>query len=299
MTNVKIVNTTLFDIGSNVIAPIINYSPESQSTIPSSYDSRDYGYVTSVKDQMDGGNCWAFASVATLEICLKKATGITFDFSEENIKNLMTMYSLVGRIDEETNRGGTNSMAFGYFIDWLGPINDALDVYDDYSTLSHIYSPLLHVQNVYFLPTRKDTSDNDAIKKAIMDYGAVATGTFWKTSNHGITLIGWNDNYNDKDYFGNYAKGVWIVKNSWGEDSDDDGYVYISYERELLADSASRLTNYIYTYIFNDTESYSRNYQYDLNGVNYYAISESDVFRYKNVFVAQDNENPICIFHCF
>ena len=62
LTNVKIVNTTLFDIGSNVIAPIINYSPESQSTIPSSYDSRDYGYVTSVKDQMDGGNCWAFAS---------------------------------------------------------------------------------------------------------------------------------------------------------------------------------------------------------------------------------------------
>ena len=291
LTNVKIVNTTLFDIGSNVIAPIINYSPEYQSTIPSSYDSRDYGYVTPVKDQMDGGNCWAFASVATLEICLKKATGITFDFSEENIKNLMTMYSLVGIIDKETNRGGTNSMAFGYFIDWLGPINDTLDVYDDYSTLSHIYSPLLHVQNVYFLPTRKDTNDNDAIKKAIMDYGAVATGTFWKTSNHGITLIGWNDNYNDKDYFGNYAKGVWIVKNSWGEDSDDDGYVYISYERELLADSASRLTNYIYTYIFNDTESYSRNYQYDLNGVNYYAISESDVFRYKNVFVAQDNEN--------
>ena len=290
LTNVKIINTTLFDIGSNVIAPIINYSPESQSKIPSSYDSRDYGYVTPVKDQMDGGNCWAFASVATLEICLKKATGITFDFSEENIKNLMTMYSLVGRIDEETNRGGTNSMAFGYFIDWLGPINDALDVYDDYSTLSHIYSPLLHVQNVYFLPTRKDTNDNDAIKKAIMDYGAVATGTFWKTSNHGITLVGWNDNYNDKDYFGNYAKGVWIVKNSWGEDSDDDGYVYISYEKELLADSASRLNNYIYTYIFNDTESYSRNYQYDLNGVNYYAISESDVFRYKNVFVAQGTE---------
>ena len=41
LTNVKIINTTLFDIGSNVIAPIINYSPEYQSTIPSSYDSRD------------------------------------------------------------------------------------------------------------------------------------------------------------------------------------------------------------------------------------------------------------------
>ena len=290
LTNVQIVNTTLFDIGSDVIAPIINYSLESQSTIPSYYDSRDYGYVTPVKNQMDGGNCWAFTSIATLEICLKKATGLDFDFSEENVKNLMAMYSLVGRIDEETNQGGTDSMAFGYFIDWLGPINDAWDVYDDYSTLSSIYSPLLHVQNVYFLPTRKDTNDNDAIKKAIMDYGAVATGTFWKTSNHAITLIGWNDNYNAKDYFGNFAKGVWIVKNSWGDEYGDDGYVYVSYEKTLLADSPSKYHNYIYTYIFNDTESYSRNYQYDLNGVNYYVVSTNDVVSYKNVFFAQDNE---------
>ena len=290
LTNVIIFNTTLFDISSNVPAPIINYSPQSQATLPSSYDSRDYGYVTSVKNQMDGGNCWAFSSIAALEICLKKATGIEFDFSEENVKNIMEMYSLVGR-NCEPNDGGFDSMAFGYFTNWFGPINDSLDVYDDHSALSSLYSPLLHVQNVYFLPDRKDSSDNDAIKRAIMDYGAVVAATFWKTTFHSITLVGWNDNYNDEDYFGNYAKGVWIVKNSWGSSSGDEGYVYISYEKEFKSEMLTGYHNYLYTYVFNDTESYVRNYQYDLQSVDYYYKTSSvATVKYKNVFTAMDDE---------
>ncbi len=287
LTNIEVFNTTLFDIGSNVIAPVINYSPQSQSTIPASYDSRDYGYVTPVKNQMYGGNCWAFASIATLEICLKKATGIEFDFSEENIKNLMARYSLVGT-DRYPNDGGVDSIAFGYFTDWLGPIYDSADVYDDYSALSSIYSPILHVQNVYFLPVRKDSSDNNAIKRAIMDYGAVAASTAWDTGYHAITLVGWNDKFNGNDYFGNYAKGAWIVKNSWGFDTEDDGYVYMSYERPFRADDEE--FHYIYTYIFNDTESYVRNYQYDLGGFNFFDSSSSSDVKYKNIFFAQENE---------
>lgn len=56
------------------------------STLPSSYDLRDYGYVTPVKDQKDGGNCWAFSSIAALESCILKATGEVLDLSEENMK---------------------------------------------------------------------------------------------------------------------------------------------------------------------------------------------------------------------
>ena len=289
LTNVMIFNTTLFDISSDVVAPIINYSPHSPEAIPSSYDSRDYGYVTSVKNQMDGGNCWAFASVAALEICLKKATGIEFDFSEENIKNIMALYSLVGR-DCEPNDGGFDAMGFGYFTNWFGPIYDSWDVYDDYSALSTLYAPLLHVQNVYFLPVRKDSNDNDAIKRAIMDYGAVVATTYWETSFHSITLVGWKDDYNARDYFGNYAKGVWIVKNSWGSSSDDGGYVYVSYEKDFRNEISTNYHNYIYTYVFNDTESYVRNYQYDLQGVNYYLTSSGNTVKYKNVFTAMDDE---------
>lgn len=39
------------------------YSP----SLPSSYDLRDYGYVTAVKNQGSTGNCWAFGCMSSLE----------------------------------------------------------------------------------------------------------------------------------------------------------------------------------------------------------------------------------------
>ena len=85
-----------------------------------------------VKDQQSSGNCWAFTAMAVLESCLKKATGIEFDLSEENMKNLIALYSDYGwKMD--TNEGGYDSMPFGYFASWLGPVNESSDVFDDKS----------------------------------------------------------------------------------------------------------------------------------------------------------------------
>ena len=38
-----------------------------QDTLPSAYDSRTYGYITSVKNQGNYGSCWAHAAVASVE----------------------------------------------------------------------------------------------------------------------------------------------------------------------------------------------------------------------------------------
>ena len=57
------------------------------SDLPSSYDLRDYHMVTPVKSQGSNGNCWAFSSLASLESCILKATGATYDLSEENMKD--------------------------------------------------------------------------------------------------------------------------------------------------------------------------------------------------------------------
>lgn len=275
------------------------------SNLPNYYSLVDEGLVSIVKDQQSSGNCWAFTAMAVLESCLKKATGMEFDLSEENMKNLIALYSDYGW-KMETNEGGYDAMPFGYFASWLGPVSEMSDVFDDKSVLSPVLDSILHIQNILFLK-RNNYTDNDAIKTAIMKYGAVGTSIYFdnyylnnKTSyytwalypsNHAVTIVGWDDNYSrDNFYFGSYAAGdgAWIVKNSWGPNWGDEGYFYVSYYDESFAKPG--VEGIAYTFILNDTERYDKNYQYDIAGKTDYLHDDRTGVWYKNKFTATDNE---------
>ena len=89
---------------------------EFNSTLPSRYDLRDYGWVTPPKHQKNSGNCWVFTQLSVLQSCIFKATNQTYIFSEENMKNMMAYYSDYGW-KLETNNGGydkTKIMNIGY-----------------------------------------------------------------------------------------------------------------------------------------------------------------------------------------
>lgn len=272
-----------YEFDNDYSVPLFSYTPDTLTVLPSSYDSRDYGYMTPVENQGKGGSCWAFSTTATLEACIKKATGITYDFSEENIKNLMAYYSLYGR-DIGVNKGGNMAMIMGYLMGWFGPIHDELDEYVEFSALSTNYNPLLHIQNVYQIPN----ANRDLIKKAIVDYGAVtAEFTKWISSGHAVTLVGWDDNYNGYDFFENYAEGAWIFKNSWGENWYDHGYYYVSFDRSIEE---------AYTFIFNDANGYTDIYQYDLAGPTYHTAHYT---AFKTRFTSRSNDVLSAVAACF
>ena len=273
--------------------------------IPGYYSLVGEGLITSVKDQQSSGNCWAFTAMSVLESCLKKATGREFDLSEENMKNLIALYSDYGwKMD--TNEGGYDSMPFGYFASWLGPVDEMSDMFDDKSVLSPVLESILHIQNILFLK-RDNYTDNDAIKTAIMKYGAVGTSIYFDSyylnngtsyftwalypSNHAVTIVGWDDNYSrDNFYFGSYAEGdgAWIVKNSWGPSWGEDGYFYVSYYDESFAKPG--VEGIAYTFVLNDTVKYDKNYQYDIAGKTDYLHDDRTKVWYKNSFTATDNE---------
>lgn len=265
--------------------PLFNFTtPVEPDPIPDSYDSRDYGYITPVKDQGTGGNCWAFGGVATLEACLKKATGITFDFSEENIKNLMAEYSMFGW---NPNDGGYDYLVWAYLASWFGPVYDTDDIYDEYSALSVIYNPALHIQDILSLPNVKSSSSDfinarNLVKKAIMEYGAVTMSTVWTTGNHCMSIVGWDDNYKGYDYFGSYTQGAWIVKNSYGPDWEYNGYLYISYYKEIYD---------LYTFVFSPlNKEYSDIYQYDYGGLSRFSPFSFGTSYYKNKFTSRESD---------
>ena len=278
----------------------------SNSTIPSSYDLRKLGLLTPVKNQLEGGNCWAFAALAALESCVLKASGEVLDLSEENMKNLMAMFSDYGRNERYPNDGGTNELPIAYLASWLGPVNESDDAYDDVSQLSPVLRSFLHVQNVIYLK-RNNYEDNDAIKRALMDYGAVATTLYFDSryiawisdtelgyyfngnpqttpANHAVAIVGWDDSIIIRN---DLQPGAWIVKNSWGPEWGYDGYFYVSYYDTVFARPGTYSS---YTFILNDTQHFDKSYQYDISGVTDYFYVPQNTIWYENAFNVTDDE---------
>ena len=274
---------------------LCNYVIES-GEIPKSYISP----VTSVKNQENGGNCWAFAALAALESSILIATGEEVDLSEENMKNLASIYSHYGW-DMDTNKGGYMDMSIGYLLSWLGPVLDSDDPYNGITVLSPVLESIIHVQNMVFLK-KSDNNNISHIKRAIMDYGGVHAGIFmaayydsasrsyvqyYKGSmpcDHAVVLVGWDDDFYIS---GAPGRGAWIAKNSWGESWGDNGYFYVSY----FDSSCPQIGNNEggFAFILNDTIKYDKNYQYDVAKTDYFFNTTKTVW-YKNIFNATDSE---------
>ena len=284
--------------GDNYIIFVGNSTYETD--LPSRYSSAEKGYVTPVKNQGNGGNCWSFAALATFESCILKATGISYDLSEENMKDLMGLYSIYGW-NMETNVGGYDDMGLGYIVGWLGPVNESLDKYSPTSILSPLLDAEMHVQNFVFLK-RDNYTDNQAIKEAIYNYGAVATAIRWERgdpylngsnyyyngsngANHAVTIVGWDDNYSKSNFkVQPEGDGAWIIKNSWGTYSGDKGYYYVSYYDTRCAQVGKNDVSY--SFILNESSKFDQIYQYDIQGRTDFYVTPGNEIWYKNIFTA-------------
>ncbi len=217
------------------------------SEVPAAYDLRKEGKVTVAKDQGMSGSCWAFSSLASLESYFLGTEGVTYDFSENSMKNLASENYSDG-FDLSPSAGGNAFIAAAYLSRWTGPVNEFEDPYVDISVSSPTgLSAQKHVQEVLFLPEKTGSLDNEYIKKALLNYGAVYSTIYWdaayyqdenytyryiqdQTPNHAITIVGWDDSF-DRNKFKQVppGDGAFIVKNSWGQAWGEGGYFYVSY----------------------------------------------------------------------
>ncbi len=270
-------------------------------SFPSSYDLRTTGKLTPVKNQSPYGTCWSFATYGSLESSL--LPGENWNFSEDNMVNGHGFYS-----DPEGpyNHGGNYDMSTAYLVRWSGPINESDDPYPTPGLPSGLLVQK-HVQEVLSYPGRSSPLSNDAIKSAVMTYGAVGTYMMWDSSyynstyyayfysggaisNHAVTIVGWDDNFPASRFNGTPpGNGAYIVRNSWGTSWGEGGYFYVSYYDTWLGEEIT---------IFNNAEStsnYHAIYQYDPLGWTASFGYNSNTAWFANIFRAQSNESLAAI----
>ena len=278
-------------------------------TLPSAYDLRPLNRLTPVRDQGSTGTCWAFATLAALESSLMPAHA--WDFSEDNMVN-RNGFTVANRYQD----GGNLQMAEAYLARWGGPLDETADPLQSGVIPS---GPVRkHVQGFVLLPPRADfamdPTANDAIKQAVMNYGAVATQMYFPDSdrgaeynatlgfyqasvpasaagvpevNHGVAIVGWDDDYPSTQFVtAPPGNGAFLVRNSWSTDFGDGGYFWISYYDAALARSDMSLA---FTRV-DGMGKYTRTYGYDQLGWTSSAGVGSTTARFANRFTAKARE---------
>ncbi len=243
----------------------------------STYDLRTHSLVTGIKNQSPYETCWAFAAIAAMESNFLRQGGTALDLSEmhlayytfNNSTKSKAFCNLNGNFSAAMNNGGNSFFPTALYSRLDGPVTESELPYSTSApsaSTPETYTQTLRLKDVYYLPRSSNpvtVNQSDAqrtvIKQRILDNGAVvanyyhddddynnsANGTAYynKTtgsSNHAVTLIGWDDNFSRNNFKTDPGiNGAWLVKNSWGTNwESSSGYFWMSYANYLTEGSA-------------------------------------------------------------
>jgi len=196
-------------------------------TAPDSIDWRAKGAVTPVKNQGQCGSCWAFSATGALEGANFIKTGKLVALSEQELLDCDT-------VDNACN-GGLMDNAFDFVKQ-----NGGIDSEDDWKylarkTLIDTCPKKKETKHVGTCSSHVDVPANDesqlqlaaalqpvsvAIEADQQGFQFYSSGIFadecGTNLDHGVLLVGYGTE-DKQDY--------WIVKNSWGEEWGEEGYI--------------------------------------------------------------------------
>ena len=280
---------------------------------PSRYDLRDVNGITAVRDQGQAGSCWAHSTIASLESYLLHNRSETWDFSENNVKNVLISTDPDG-YDRPHDDGGFDLFTAAYLTRWSGPVLESDDPYDATSGVSPDNLPVVkHVQEIMILP---GFEGNDTLYKwMVTNYGAVSVALWYGDScfdsnnnsyyyngtvryaNHAVALVGWDDNYSASNFTPKApGNGAYIIKNSWSDSWGEDGYFYVSYYDTVMGNDEGidglNTKPYGGNFMFTaeNVSDYDSIYQYDGLGWTACTGYNNTTAYGANIFTASSNE---------
>ncbi len=312
-----------------ILTAMLVFSGYAQATPPSSYDLRTLGRSTSVKDQT-GGTCWAHGTMSAIESNLLTtgawtAAGETGDpdMAEYHLdwwngfnwhNNDDTTPTQQDHNGLKVHMGGDYRVSTAYISRGDGVVRDVDgQSYSSPPARSDSSYHTYYVRDVEWYTAGSDGDDIsniDAIKNAIMDYGAMGTcyyvgGSYGSTNhyqpestseapNHSVAIVGWDDS---REFSGAPGNGGWLCKNSWGSGWNTDGHLWISYydkhaghHPEMGAVSFRNVepTQYSGTY-YHDTHGWRQTLDEVAKAFNAFTASGDDPLAAVSFCTAEDN----------
>jgi C1A family cysteine protease len=207
-------------------------------SFPTSFDWRAQGGVTPVKNQGSCGSCWAFCAAAAFESQILIHSGLEENLSEQAVLSCNT--------EDDGCGGGWMSTAYDLWMDY-GAVRESCMAYHEVDTdpCTQTSCEVAAALDGYYY-VGDDVND---IKQALLGgpvavamaacggFGSYTSGCYEDTCseiNHGVTIVGWDDDMCS-------GEGAWIVKNSWGPDFGDNGYINMKYGTCLIGYAAEAL----------------------------------------------------------
>lgn len=127
---------------------------------------------TPVKYQGMMGSCWVFSVIESLESALLRATGLEYDFSENNVQDLEIKYYPTG--STTSTEGGYELWSLNHALSGYGVVPENEDIYDELGKVSRYLESenRIHLQDAYFVMSNSTDYIHD-LKKGIFNFGAV------------------------------------------------------------------------------------------------------------------------------
>ena len=196
--------------------------------LPEEKDWRDENAVTPVKNQGQCGSCWSFSATGAIEGANAIANGNLVSLSEQELLDCS------GKYGNLACSGGEMDSAFQFAIDYGLCTEESVP----YEAQREKCSSMLDCEVAVFVKKCIDVTPNNQVylQEAVANQpvsiaieadtrvfqfysGGVITDTSCGTNlDHGVLIVGYGEE-NDTLY--------WLVKNSWGSDWGDNGYVKI------------------------------------------------------------------------
>ncbi|XP_047335371.1 zingipain-2-like [Impatiens glandulifera] len=210
------------------------YAASSAEILPESFDWRTKGAVSPIRKQGECGSCWAFSTIAAVEGINKIKTGELIDLSAQELIDC----------DRTVNRGckgGFVHQAFEFITR-----NGGIDTEEDYPyqeadgtcDATKVNSKVVRIDGYEFVPSNNENALMKAvvhqpisvyIEAGVWEFknyvSGIYTGNCGTVLNHAVVVVG---------YGSESGIDFWIVKNSWGKNWGEDGYVRI--KRNDVAD---------------------------------------------------------------